>query len=148
MWFDALFNYLTVSRGLEKSEGPPKMIHVIGKDIATFHCVYWPGYLHSLGLEPPASVVIHGHWLQGGKKMSKSLGNVVDPFTLVKKHPPEAVKFYFLTYGPLRGDSNFDGNEMVELFNDFVVGAYSKRLSQSSQYFVQNNRQKASHFCS
>ena len=114
-----------MSRGLEAKE-PLKMIHLIGKDIATFHCVYWPGYLHSLGLEPPESVVIHGHWLKSGKKMSKSLGNVVDPFELVKKHGSDAFKLYFLTHGPLRADANFDEREMVELYNDFVVGAYSK----------------------
>lgn len=58
--------------------------------------------------------------------MSKSLGNVVDPFSIVEKHGPDAFKFYFLTQGPLRGDANFNEKDMIELYNDFVVGAYSK----------------------
>lgn len=58
--------------------------------------------------------------------MSKSLGNVIDPFTILEKHGPDAFKFYFLTQGPLRADSNYDAEDMIKLHNEFVIGSYCK----------------------
>lgn len=96
VWLDALANYLTVSSFLEEFEPEdssnhsepcvsdsvdmwwPCHTHVIGKDILKFHCVYWPAFLLAAGLPLPKRVLIHGHWLSDGRKMSKSLGNVVD----------------------------------------------------------------------
>lgn len=87
VWLDALVNYLTVigypnkMRTAEKDSD--EFIHVIGKDIARFHCMYWPAFLLAAGMPLPKKVVTHGHWLSNNFKMSKSLGNVVDPIEIL-----------------------------------------------------------------
>ena len=101
VWVDALTNYLTAIGLLngEKSARAkfwPADVHVIGKDIVRFHAVYWPAFLMSAGLELPKRVFGHGFVLNRGEKMSKSVGNVVDPFDLVKAYGVDAVRYFFL----------------------------------------------------
>ena len=89
VWVDALTNYITARRLSRRDERRcwhywPADVHVIGKDILRFHAVYWPAFLMSAGLELPKRVFCHGFVLNRGEKMSKSLGNVVDPFDLVE----------------------------------------------------------------
>ncbi len=86
MWLDALVNYLTVIGYPDKmspKESSENFIHVIGKDIARFHCVYWPAFLCGAKMPLPNKVLVHGHWLRDGRKMSKSIGNVVDPYDIL-----------------------------------------------------------------
>ena len=88
VWFDALTNYLT-SLGFPEETGDfeafwPADIHLVGKDILRFHAVYWPAFLMSAGLPLPKTVFAHGWWTVEGEKMSKSLGNVVDPYQVVE----------------------------------------------------------------
>jgi methionyl-tRNA synthetase len=82
-------------------KAPANFVHVVGKDIAKFHCVYWPAFLHGAGFPMPRKVLNHGHWLQNKMKMSKSLGNVVDPFQLIEDYGIHSVRSYFLSEGPL-----------------------------------------------
>lgn len=131
VWFDALCNYITsigdvnLLRGKEQTQelnSYNKIIekhseyarelwsqttHVIGKDIARFHAVYWPGILMAAGLPLPKKLVIHGHWLSKGVKMSKSLGNVVDPIEMIKKYDTDAVRWYVLENSNLESDGDF-----------------------------------------
>jgi methionyl-tRNA synthetase len=87
VWLDALVNYLTVLGYPNNCSlmDVQSTTHVIGKDIAKFHCLYWPFFLLGAGMPLPKQVLSHGHWLKDGKKMSKSLGNVTDPFDLLKE---------------------------------------------------------------
>ena len=86
VWLDALTNYLTVLGYPEQfdSDKVSQTIHIIGKDIAKFHCIYYPLFLAAAGLPLPKSVISHGHWLKDGAKMSKSLGNVTCPYELLE----------------------------------------------------------------
>lgn len=88
-------------------------IHVVGKDIAKFHCVYWPAFLYGANMKFPKMVLNHGHWLKNKMKMSKSIGNVVDPFELIEKYGTNTVRSYFLSAGPLTKDSNFELEELT-----------------------------------
>ena len=97
------------------------MVHIIGKDITRFHCVYWPAFLSAARLEMPQKVIAHGHWLSGGEKMSKSLGNVVCPYDLVDSVGTHAIRSYFMAYGPLIHDSDFDKEELKVFYNNFIV---------------------------
>ncbi|MFV0295553.1 MAG: methionine--tRNA ligase, partial [Hyphomicrobiaceae bacterium] len=108
VWVDALNNYVTATGLLNGGgKGPrvgywPADVHVIGKDITRFHAVYWPAFLMSAGLPLPKRVFGHGFMLSRGEKMSKSVGNVVDPFDLVNTYGVDAVRYFFLreaTYG-------------------------------------------------
>lgn len=74
-------------------------VHIIGKDIAKFHCIYWPFFLSKAKLPLPKEVVSHGHWLKDHQKMSKSIGNVICPFELMNTYSSDSVRTYFLTEG-------------------------------------------------
>lgn len=73
------------------------MIHVVGKDIAKFHCIYWTAFLKAAGFPLPRMVLNHGHWLMNKVKMSKSIGNVIDPFNLLKTYDINSIRSYFLS---------------------------------------------------
>jgi methionyl-tRNA synthetase len=125
VWLDALANYLTVcgyNKSQTKLDGFPFRTHVIGKDILRFHAMYWPAFLMAAGLPLPQQIVAHGHWTVDHVKMSKSLGNVVDPFQLMKAYPVDAVRYFLLRDGALNADGDFSEDFLrmryqVELVN-------------------------------
>ena len=89
-------------------------IHVIGKDIAKFHTIYWPSFLLAAGLPLPKQVVIHGHWLCNGVKMSKSLGNVVDPVDMASYYGADIVRWFLLENSKLEEDGDFQEQRLSE----------------------------------
>ncbi len=101
VWVDALNNYVTATGVLNKGENPrqhywPADVHMIGKDIVRFHAVYWPAFLMSAGVALPRRVFAHGFLNSRGEKMSKSVGNVIDPFDLIKAYGVDPVRYFFL----------------------------------------------------
>jgi methionyl-tRNA synthetase len=99
VWFDALLNYYTALSYAKPGEDLtdtfwPATFHVIGKDILKFHCVFWPAMLLAAGIEVPEHVFVHGYLLMDGEKMSKSLGNVLDPFVVMDRFGTDALRFY------------------------------------------------------
>ncbi len=113
VWVDALNNYVTAT-GLLNGDGMgprahywPADVHVIGKDITRFHAVYWPAFLMSAGLELPKRVFGHGFMLSRGEKMSKSVGNVIDPFDLVATYGVDAVRYFFLREAAYGQDGSY-----------------------------------------
>jgi methionyl-tRNA synthetase len=127
VWCDALSNYITaLGYGGEDNSNFKKYwpadIHVIGKDILRFHTAIWPGMLLSAGLPLPKTVWVHGFVTVGGEKMSKSLGNVVDPFELVKKYGlsgqgVDALRYYLLREIPSGEDGDFTLEKFEERYN-------------------------------
>lgn len=109
VWFDALVNYLTAA-GYPNAELVRKTwpaVHIVGKDIMRFHCIYWPIFLMAAGIDLPQQVIVHSHWLSEGFKMSKSLGNVVDPLELAEYYDPEPLRMYLMEQSNLGTDCNF-----------------------------------------
>ena len=98
MWFDALLNYVTAlsyaREGEDLTERFWPAFHIIGKDILKFHAVYWPAFLMAAGYEVPKRMFIHGYLLMEGHKMSKSLGNVLDPFEVIERFGADALRYY------------------------------------------------------
>jgi methionyl-tRNA synthetase len=125
VWCDALVNYISALGygGDEKlfKEFWPASVHVIGKDILRFHAAIWPAMLMSAGLELPKNLLVHGLILSGGHKMSKSLGNVIDPFELINEYGAEAVRYYFA-----REISPFDDGDLTR---DNFKAAYNAHLA-------------------
>jgi methionyl-tRNA synthetase len=123
VWFDALLNYITAS--VEPDQEPtlanavwwPASLHLIGKDILRFHAVYWPAMLISAGLPLPQRVFGHGFLTKDGQKMSKSLGNIIDPFDLVQRYNADAVRYYFLKEIEFGCDGDFSETRFVNILN-------------------------------
>ena len=112
VWGDALTSYLSGAPGRW-----PADVQCIGKDIQKFHCLIWPGMLLSLGLPLPKTILVHGFITVSGQKMSKSLGNVVDPFELVKKYGTDSVRYFLLREIPPTEDGDFTQQKFEGRYN-------------------------------
>lgn len=122
VWVDALTNYITaVGYPDEQSEKFkrywPAALHVIGKDIVRFHAVYWPAFLMSAGVAVPKRIFSHGFLFNRGEKMSKSVGNVIDPFTLTDAYGVDPLRYFFLREVPFGQDGNYSHEAIVNRIN-------------------------------
>ncbi|MED5579231.1 MAG: methionine--tRNA ligase [Nitrospinota bacterium] len=121
VWFDALSNYITApgfgERGVSGSNPWPANQHFIGKDILRFHAVYWPAFLLSAGLPVPKQIFSHGWWTVEGQKMSKSLGNAVDPNWLLEEYSVDAIRYFLLREIPFGLDGDFSHKNLIERIN-------------------------------
>jgi methionyl-tRNA synthetase len=121
VWFDALLNYITaIGYGSDEERFRkwwPADIHFIGKDITRFHCALWPAMLMAAGLEPPRMVFAHGFVYIKGEKISKTLGNIVEPMDIITKFNAEAFRYYFLRECPFPGDGEFSWQRFAEVYN-------------------------------
>ncbi len=122
VWLDALTNYITAVGYPDTGSGLyrrfwPADLHMVGKDILRFHAIYWPAFLMAAGLEPPRRVFAHGWWTNEGQKISKSLGNVIDPVRLVERYGLDPVRYFLLREVPFGGDGDFSHRAMVARLN-------------------------------
>jgi methionyl-tRNA synthetase len=121
VWADALTNYISTIGYFEESEKFKKLwpadVHCIGKDILRFHAAIWPGMLLSLKLPLPKTIFVHGFITVGGQKMSKSSGNIIDPFELVKKYGTDAVRYFLLREIPSTEDGDFTYEKFEKRYN-------------------------------
>ena len=121
VWVDALTNYIT-GVGFPDETDPnwrywPADVHIIGKDIIRFHAVYWPAFLMSAGIAVPKRVYAHGFLFNRGEKMSKSVGNVVDPFNLADQYDVDQMRYFFLREVPFGQDGNYNHEAIVARIN-------------------------------
>ena len=136
VWFDALINYIT-SPGYNVDEiffkkYWPANYHLIGKDILTTHSVYWPIMLMSVGLPLPQGIFAHGWWLSGESKMSKSLGNVVDPLGLIEEYGVDPVRYYLMREMVLGQDASFTMESFIKRYNSDLANDFGNLLSRVS----------------
>ncbi|MFQ5346275.1 MAG: methionine--tRNA ligase [Rhodothalassiaceae bacterium] len=129
VWIDALTNYITGVGFPDTASDAfrtfwPADVHMVGKDILRFHAVYWPAFLMAAGLEPPRRVFAHGWWTNEGQKISKSLGNIIDPFALVETYGLDPVRYFLMREVPFGQDGDFSRAAFItranaDLANDF-----------------------------
>ncbi|MEX2009408.1 MAG: methionine--tRNA ligase [Dongiaceae bacterium] len=122
VWLDALTNYITAAGYPDVASEAfstfwPADLHMVGKDIVRFHAVYWPAFLMAAGLEPPKRVFAHGWWTNEGEKISKSLGNVIDPLQLVAQYGLDPVRYFLLREVPFGSDGDFSRRAIVHRVN-------------------------------
>jgi methionyl-tRNA synthetase len=143
VWVDALTNYITAV-GYPDTESEkfrkywPADLHVIGKDIVRFHAVYWPAFLMSAGIEVPRRIFSHGFLFNRGEKMSKSVGNVIDPFALADAYGVDPLRYFLLREVPFGQDGNYSHEAIVTRINADLANDLGN-LAQRSLTMVARN---------
>ena len=145
VWIDALNNYITATGFLNASQEDrsrvhywPADVHVIGKDIVRFHAIYWPAFLMSAGLALPHRVFSHGFVLNKGEKMSKSVGNVVDPFDLVKAYGREQLRYFFMREVSFGHDGNYSPEAIANRINADLANNLGNLAQRSLSMIFKN----------
>ena len=136
VWLDALTNYITALGYLSDDDGLfkkywPADLHVVGKEIIRFHGIYWPIFLHALGLELPKQIYAHSWIVMKDGKMSKSVGNVIYPETLIERYGLDATKYYLLRMMSFSQDSMFTPEEFVERYNSDLANDLGNLLNRT-----------------
>jgi len=142
VWVDALTNYITGAgypdTGDERWRYWPADLHIIGKDISRFHTVYWPAFLMSAGIELPKRVFSHGFVFNRGEKMSKSVGNVIDPFSLVEHYGLDPLRYFLLREVPFGQDGNYSHEAIVNRTNADLANDLGNLAQRSLSMIARN----------
>jgi methionyl-tRNA synthetase len=149
VWLDALSNYITAidygEDGEKFKKYWPADLHLIGKGISRFHCIYWPAFLISAKLPLPKMVFVHGYITVGGQKMSKSLGNVVDPFSLVEKFGIDALRYFLLREASPFEDIDFTFEKLKKRYNDDLAkglgNLVARIISLAEKFKIQKSKE-------
>jgi methionyl-tRNA synthetase len=154
VWFDAL-NIYQSGVGFNSDEKTykewwPADLHVIGKGIIRFHAVYWPAFLLSAGLPLPKALFVHGYFTVDGQKMSKTIGNVIDPFEITEKYGTDALRYYLLSEISPFSDGDFSVKRLEEVYNADLANGLGNLISRVSKLcesagFRQSSSPKAPH---
>ncbi|RUZ54634.1 methionine--tRNA ligase, partial [Mesorhizobium sp. M7A.F.Ca.US.003.02.2.1] len=141
VWVDALTNYITAA-GYPDTKAEQwhywPATHIIGKDIVRFHAVYWPAFLMSAGIELPKRVFAHGFLFNRGEKMSKSVGNVVDPFAMVEHYGLDQVRYFFLREVPFGNDGSYSHDAIVNRTNADLANGLGNLAQRSLSMIAKN----------
>ncbi len=138
VWFDALINYISaLNYGSENldlfNKFWPSAYHMVGKDIIRFHCVTWPLMLLALGVDLPKSIIAHGWWTFNGEKMSKSKGNVIDPFKMVEEYGLDPFRYFLMREVPFGNDGDFSEPALVGRINSDLANDLGNLLNRTLQ---------------
>jgi len=142
VWVDALTNYVSAT-GFPDPDAPrarywPADLHVIGKDIVRFHAVYWPAFLMSAGLAVPGRVFGHGFLFNRGEKMSKSVGNVIDPQSMIERYGVDQLRYFFLREVPFGQDGNYSHEAIVARINADLANDLGNLAQRSLSMIARN----------
>ncbi|MGI9452818.1 MAG: methionine--tRNA ligase [Geminicoccaceae bacterium] len=143
VWLDALTNYMTALGYPDQDSDRyekfwPEAIHIIGKDILRFHAVYWPAFLLAAGLKPPKRVFAHGWWTIEGEKMSKSLGNALDPYELIETYGLDQLRYFMLREVPFGNDGDFSRTAMINRINSDLANDYGNLCQRVLSMIAKN----------
>jgi len=142
VWTDALTNYISAIGYVDKTEQFKKLwpadVHLIGKDILRFHAMYWPAILLSVGIDLPKAIYVHGFVTADGEKMSKSLGNVIDPKHLIEKYGVDVTRYFLLREIPSDGDGDFSYKKLEDRYNGDLANGLGN-LVQRVATLIENN---------
>lgn len=151
VWLDALFNYISALGFDFDNPGEnftkywlngDEIVHVVGKEITRFHCIYWPIFLKSLDIKLPTKILSHGWLITPEGKMSKSKGNVIDPLYLIKKYDVEIIKYFFVSKISIQKDGIFSEELMLSTYNSELANTIGNLVSRTVSMINQNFSQK------
>jgi len=141
VWFEALMNYITVLGYPEHKDFKefwPAQVQIIGKDILRFHAAIWPGMLMALKLPLPKTLYVHGFInAEGGVKMSKSLGNVVNPYDVIKEYGTDVFRYYLLRYIPSYDDGDFSWQRLHDAYNSDLANELGNAVQRTAAMITQ-----------
>ena len=141
VWIDALCNYLTSIEypniDSSKFEFWPA-IHIVGKDILRFHAVYWPAFLMAAGINPPKKIFAHGWWTNEGQKISKSLGNVIDPYDIINTYGLDQIRYFLFREVPFGNDGDFSKDAIANRINADLSNNYGNLVQRITSFIVKN----------
>ena len=129
VWYDALFNYISACQE-GKEYFWPADLHIVGKDILKFHAIYWPAMLEAAGYPLPKQILATGFFTISGQKISKSLGNAINPADLLEKYGREALLLYLMLAFPIGADGDFDEKELVLAYNSKLANNFGNLVNR------------------
>ena len=140
VWVDALSNYITILGYPDQAidEWWPAAVQFVGKDILRFHAIIWPAMLLALGLPLPKVICSHGFIMADGQKMSKSVGNVVDPIEVLEKHGTDAFRYYFLRHVDTFADGDFTWEKYESAYNTELANDYGNLVQRLATMIAKN----------
>ena len=146
VWLDALTNYITAS-GYSSDANKfetfwPADLHVVGKDILRFHAVYWPAFLMAAKLPLPKRVFAHGWWTNEGEKISKSIGNVIDPVKLIEDFGLDQVRYFLIREVPFGNDGDFSKKNLIQRINSDLANSLGNLFQRVISFSVKNCDEK------
>ena len=144
VWLDALTNYISAcdysnnENNMNDSKFWPADIHMVGKDIIRFHAVYWPAFLMAADLPLPKKVFAHGWWTNEGNKISKSLGNVINPFDLVEEYGVDQIRYFLMREVPFGNDGDFSKTQLINRINSDLANSYGNLFQRVVSMIFKN----------
>lgn len=143
VWLDALTNYISALGYPNESDSQfqkywPSALHIVGKDIVRFHAVYWPAFLMAAGITHMPRIYAHGWWTNEGEKISKSLGNTIDPHELIKNYGVDAVRYFLLREVPFGQDGDFSKAHMATRYQSELANNYGNLVQRVMSFVVKN----------
>ena len=143
VWIDALCNYLTaLNYPNADSEIFKKFwpgVHIVGKDILRFHAVYWPAFLMAADIQVPHKIFAHGWWTNEGKKISKSVGNVIDPYEIINQYGLDQIRFFLFREVPFGNDGDFSKDAIAQRVNADLSNNFGNLIQRISSFIVKNS---------
>jgi methionyl-tRNA synthetase len=147
VWIEALSNYIT-ALGFPDMEAAtfqnfwPAQLHMMGKDILRFHAVYWPAFLIAAEIDPPKRIFAHGWWTNEGEKISKSLGNAIDPLELIDQYGLDQTRYFLMREVPFGGDGDFSRSAMVQRINSNLANDLGNLVQRTASMVYKNCEEK------
>jgi len=142
VWIDALCNYITALNYPDTVDDSFKKfwpgVHIVGKDILRFHAVYWPAFLMAADMEPPKKIFAHGWWTNEGKKISKSLGNVINPYEIIDKYGLDQIRFFLFREVPFGNDGDFSKDAIAQRVNADLSNNYGNLIQRIASFIIKN----------
>lgn len=143
VWLDALTNYISALgypnlESVDFKKFWPADVHIVGKDITRFHAVYWPAFLMAAGLEVPKSIMAHGWWTNEGQKISKSLGNVIDPFKLIEDFGLDQTRYFLMREVIFGNDGNYARANMINRINSELANNIGNLVQRTLSFIAKN----------